>query len=99
MHAINVSFFSTLCTPYYDNQYNPISTFSSTNIKDAILHPNQFNFLYNSSSELWNKGNVLTTKIIIRFIKQYIHRPQVVMLSQNLRRFQVLQFLVAMNIQ
>jgi len=47
--------------PYYDNQYDPKSTITSTSIKDVILHPNQFNLSTgNASLELWNKGNSST---------------------------------------
>ena len=48
------------CTPYYDNQYPAVGTFSSSAVKDLILHPNLFNLSYINSFELWNKGYTTT---------------------------------------
>ena len=51
----------TTAKPYYDNQYVPLVTMASSAIKDGIMRPNMFNNSYNSSYELWNKGNTVTT--------------------------------------
>ncbi len=48
--------------PYYDNQYTPLITINSTDIKDLILNPNKHCVNYTSTYlELWNKGNTITT--------------------------------------
>lgn len=48
--------------PYYDNQYNPKSTISTSNTKDVILYPYMYNLSQGDPSlELWNKNNVVTT--------------------------------------
>jgi len=50
---------SNTSKPYYDSPYI-MTSLSSSNIKDGILHPNMYLSGF-SSFELWNKGNNVTT--------------------------------------
>lgn len=46
--------------PYFDNNYTPMITMSTNNLKDLVLYPYKFdtsNGYGNYSLELWNRGN------------------------------------------